>query len=327
MRGVMRIRDLFKKTPPNLSTTGSELDNDPLNCIDTIFWKTGDKEWRLRRVDEWQKIEKAISIQVEYKKNLNAVKAYFLRGKMPDWKGLYNARNPSTHLDLFLFLWLHPSWDEHILRDLRDRYLQSKLIVYDDVAEGFRHFFSSQALAPWWRYESEADSLSYPNVDGHGELLYKVMMGDPTITEYKLLKGHPLAGFPYHPETRAYTLPTEKFDTLCLMGAWLTVETMYPINEEFLYQYDLPLKNWFEAMKTDTETSLIGLHEDSIYSYQLALLQIHSFDTKREGDIRRSRFALKIRKLLDRSEFAEDFNETWAGIKSGKIVPKDPWEK
>ena len=52
--------------------------------LDTSYWKTRDKEWKDNRQKQWQKIEVAATAAAPEKRLKNMIKAFFLRGKMPN---------------------------------------------------------------------------------------------------------------------------------------------------------------------------------------------------------------------------------------------------
>jgi hypothetical protein len=90
--------------------------------IDSSCWQTKDKAWMEPRKTEWEKIARMLQHH-KSAKALTVIKQYYLRGKMPDWEKFIDWDDYRGHLDIICFLWLHPSWDEVVLRLLRDAYI------------------------------------------------------------------------------------------------------------------------------------------------------------------------------------------------------------
>jgi hypothetical protein len=291
-----------------------------LKKIDTSYWKTDDPEWIAKREAYWPTIERMLKrYKSQKKKALNPIRDYYLRGKMPNWKALKDWEDSFRHLDIFLFLWLHPSWDEQVLTELRNAYISSDLVIYEDVFKGFAVFLDSQKTGPtihFWTMEK----LTYPYLDGHGELLFRVLMGDRTVTEYEI-QGHPT-----YDEKKIFKIPCDDLTAIGAMGAWLCLKRLLPINEEFLLQYDEPLEWWYESVKDVDYFNLCEFNKKlkpSAYKY---LYRICHFDTEKEGDTCRTRFVFKIRKILDEREFVPEIKQMWLDVKAGEVEVKDPWE-
>ncbi|MBK8973483.1 MAG: hypothetical protein IPM37_19840 [Hahellaceae bacterium] len=291
-----------------------------LKKIDTSFWKLDDAEWVQAREAYWPTLEVMLKAYKPKKKNISPIKDYYLRGKMPNWNGYKDWEDSSRHLDLFMFLWLHPSWDEGVLTELRDRYITSDLIVFEDVQKGFGEFLDSQidiAAAPY-RHMSQ---VIFPYIQGKGELLFKVMMGNPEITQYEI-QGHPTIG-----KKGMFELPKEDLTVLCTMGSWLCIANMLPIHNDFLFQYDQPLEWWYQSVHAVDVFAQNERHQKIKPQIEKALWRIHHFDTEKEGDTCRTRFVTKMRKILDERPFIKDIKTMWEKVKAGEVQVEDPWER
>lgn len=291
-----------------------------LNKINTSYWSLDDAEWVAQREAKWPAIELMVKGFKSKKKSLNPIKDYYLRGKMPNWKGLMYWDDTSRHLDLFMMLWLHPSWDKAVLSELRDAYMASDLVTLDDIKVGFGKFLYSQiqvAASPYRHMQQ----VRFPYVEGKGELLFDVMMGDRGITEYELASPTLLG------KKQVYTMPREHLDAITTMGAWLTIENLLPVNEGFLFQYDGPLEWWYECCETNDDYFENDTHKKYKPYFEKALWRIHNFDTEKECDTCRTRFVHKIRKILDEREFIPEFKQMWLDVKAGRVEVKDPWKR
>lgn len=116
-----------------------------LESIDTSYWKTKDKEWVEQRQAQWPAIERVVSLN-RRKADVNVIKQYFLRGKMPNWEKYKDWDDLYRHLDLDLFLWLHPSDDHEVLKNLYRIYMESDLIDERDVTRGYGELIGNEFL-------------------------------------------------------------------------------------------------------------------------------------------------------------------------------------
>lgn len=294
-----------------------------LDKIDTSYWLLDNKEWVANREAEWPKIEFMLKNYKPLKKNMNPIKDYFLKGKMPNWNAYKDWDDSSRHLDLFVFLWLHPSSGYDVLTNLCSEYLASDLIVYEDVKSGFNAFLDSQIIMACSHYQpyETIDDVSWPFLSGKGELLFSVMMGEDYDAEFEL------PGNSSCKKEITFSLPKDTLSTICNMGHWLDIERMLPINNDMLLQYDQPLEWWYESVKDVDYFNLKKRYRRQIPSFERALYQIFHFDTEKEGDTCRTRFVYKIRKILDEREFIPEFKQMWEDVKAGKIEVKDPWTR
>lgn len=283
-----------------------------LTNIDTSFWKIKDKEWKAEREASWPRIESMLS-GYKKKKGLNVIKAYYLKGKMPNWKAMREWTDETRHVDLFVFLWLHPSWDRQFLKELRDAYVNSSLITRWDLLSGFDTFLDSQTVPPTMPM-GPADSGDWPYLNGHGELLFEVMFDDPVQTEYEL---PPLTKFG---KKQIVNVKCPGLRVLLLVTKWLSLsKQLEPLQREFLFQYSRPLDWWYESVK-DLQFSGLTEFDKIIFPHvKEALAHIHQFDIDKEGDTCRTQFVVRMRKILDERPFFDEFETIWRQVNSGEI--------
>lgn len=293
--------------------------------IDTSYWKLDDPEWVTQREADWPEIEFMIADFKTKKKAINPIKDYFLRGKMPNWKGFKDWDDIDRHLDLFMFLWLHPSWDKAVLTELRDAYIASDLIVYEDVRTGAYNFLFSQITMTsiWYPYPKE--KISNPDLKGKGPLLLDVIMGDPNISQYEI---EDRAGC-IRRKKQIFEFPSGEYSDLSSAASWLKIKNILPINQEMLLQYDNALEWWYRGVANDDEyfEKKQNKNEVTIGEYYIALYWIHYFDTEISTNPCQINFTHKIRKILDERDFVPFFKQMWLDVKAGKVVVKDAWER
>lgn len=291
--------------------------------IDTSYWRLDDKEWKSNRKNEWARIEPML-VTLKTSKGRTAIKQYFLTGKMPDWDKFRQWDNYDRHVDIFIFLWLHPSWDEALLRSLRDAYLACDLVMPDDIKSGFRIFLRWGIVMACQDYtgEPEEEMKHALLTDGHNELLFKVLMGDLDRKEFLLEPANT-----YPPYSEIFKLPQGQLESVNEMGRWLCIDKMLPINMDMLLQYDQPLEWWYEGCTKDENYFVSHAQEEAAREiFYKALYRIHHFDTDKEGDSGRTRFVHKIRKIFDTREFIGVFSQMWGDVKAGKVEVDNPWE-
>lgn len=287
--------------------------------IDTQYWQLSDPAWVKQRQSQWLSIEPMLlGTMNKSKKAITIIKRYFLKGIMPDFEKLKKWESDYRHLDLFSFLWLHPSWDEQVLTELRHAYVHYRLVLQDDVEIGFSEFISSATHRAEADYEPERGISNIAHSGGYNELLFKVLMGDLSI--------------PYIPEYREKTRwrwqiarKKEGIQDLFYKTSWLCNKHRHQLAEDYLFQYDLPMQLWYEGSSKQQDFFTHKKFARKIPYLDKALYRIHHFDDKKEGDTARSRFVKLARKILDEGDFVAEFKQRWLDVKAGKIIVDDAW--
>ena len=285
-------------------------------AIDTSYWKTDDPLWVKERKNEWSEIEPMLKhAGQKSKKAITIIKRYFLKGDMPDFIKLKDWGVYERHLDLFCFIWLHPSWDEPLLTELRNTYINSPVIKEADALYGIGSFLSNGKRGASLPYtKDEIGNAIF--TDGHNELLFKVLMGD--ITD--LILG-PFSDVPW----TTYK-PKSCITSTYQMTRWLCVDSTNVLNEDCLYQYDLPLESWYQGCTTDETFFEKSKNKGFLPLMEIALYRIHHYDVEKYGDTARSRFVIKMRKILDERSFIPVFKQIWLDVQAGKIKIEDAWD-
>lgn len=289
--------------------------------IDTSYWKIKDKQWMAERKEQWSKIDWML-MDAKSSKGRTIVKHFFLTGKMPNWDALENWEDTNRHLDIFLFLWLHPSWDEKVLRSLRDAYMNSDLIQYYDLDSGFSNFLSwgCTRTASGYAKNTNDENKYLLKTDGHNELLFKILMDD---LKHKTFAMNRI----YNRSKIIFELPQDKFRSINEMGEWLCIKKMTDFHNDMLYQYDLPLEWWYQSCSIDEDYFLKKVQEKAHRAFfEKALWRIHHFDEVKEGLGPRTTFVLKIRKILDERPFIKEFEQMWQRVKADEISISKPWK-
>ena len=283
--------------------------------IDTSYWLVNDKSWVAERKKNWEVIEKYYSDGLEKsKKGMNIIKRYYLKGEMPDFLALKSWNDETTrHLDLYSFLWLHPSRDRSVLINLRDQYVESPLVVTYDINIGLNISSHAGQMLPV-REEKYVDLTRDFNSGGLNLFMFQIIVGD-------LSKD-------YFPENRDTIHKVDKFrkgfDRFVIFGEWLCAKKLSVLSEDCLYQYDDYLQYWLKCCDKDTYFfgSSFKYYKNALV---MALYRINRFDVEKEGDTARGRFVRKVRRLLDEHEFHPIFKELWAEVKSDTNDVKGLW--
>lgn len=298
-----------------------------LNKIDTAFWNTSDKDWMAQRRADWPKIEEMLLSVVQVKKHLPLIKSYYLRGEIPDWDKGQAKYDPKPHLNLFLFLWLHPSWDEAVLTEVRESYINSQTIWHRDVEAGYSSFLVSQGRGKTLNYADVDGYEIYPDLNGFGELLFRVMYINPVVRElnFNSYRTENLDGTSGKVISSAFRIPDQKFDEMVWMSQWLRLGTLVPYNYGFMYQYDDVLNYWYQNVK-DKNYFELGSNREMKPSWYKIIYPFHHFDIEEEGDTCRTRFVKKLRGILDEEQFFDEFNQMWGDIKDDRVKVEDPWD-
>lgn len=307
--------------------------------FDVSFWKTKDKVWVGEREQAWQQVELllyGLSLPKKYKA---ISKRYFMKGVLPDWQK--HKDDEESPLNLFLFLHLHPSRNEQVLRALRDMYLSEKCIKARDVLQGMGNLSTIGTLisAAGGFVVATEDALakelphlsneleSFPPVgskppfiiykklvlhtQGNNEKLFSLLWPEPSQRTLKL------AG-----QSNEIALPSLSHDLLWTLSRWLTLPL--PLNlgsQDMLFQYELPRESWYTQAATEEIPSAPQFAELVL----VALYRIYNFNQAAEGHTPRTHFVQKMIEMFDTREFAPSFKEAWAHVKEGGLQVKDPW--
>jgi len=255
------------------------------------------------------------------------IKRYYLKGVMPNWEQLKYWNNFERHLDLFLFLWLHPSWDNEVLVPLREAYInsaiKSEFVQADDVFKGIGYFLNVSFLyasgSGLSNYEVKKDKFDYVlmHTDGHNEQFYDLCIG----------LGHK-DNFPHIMDNILWKRFREHctFYDLHTLGQWLCLKNeLNKSNLDLIYQYDQPLEVWYYCVNLRSDY----LHYNELYMPLVlkALYRIYHFDTQKEGNTPRTCCVNKLKKILDEREFTDqDFSGMLKQIQAGNVGIENPWE-
>jgi hypothetical protein len=315
---------------------------DAFKDFDTSYWQPKNKVWMAEREQQWREIEKLLYGQHKGKKATAIIKRYFFKGTLPDWKKLEDWDNEDGHLDLMLFLYLHPSQDEEVLRPLRDAYMSSYQVKRRDIMAGLSSLMRIACLtscsggydvAHCEVVEKEIPHLaselrSLPpegekppyiyykelimHTQGNNERLFGLMRPDPKQVSFHL------PGEQHKTLMYAYS-----YENLGTWSKWLTLEL--PLNlgaQDMLFQYDLPLETWYcQCVLDNVPTSYAYLQ-----ILLVALYRIANFKQQAEDDERRAHFSRKLICMFNEREFTPAFKTIWEHVKTGGVEVESPWE-
>lgn len=296
-----------------------------LDSIDTSYWLTKDKIWFDERKLQWPAIEKVVGLNRK-KTEVNVIKQYFLRGKMPKWEHYKNWEDIFRPLPLNFFLWLHPSSDEYVLVTLFRGYIESKLVDVQDIITGYGAFLEHELMRATSSKKSR-DEYPFPFMAEKNIIIFRVVFDNINISKEKVLDF--LGGqenFNREAKEVFYFLGYSHFRR---MRHWLLQDPKSPLSINSLYQYNEVIEWCMTTMTVVNRAELIDELNISINSreYQKALYCFHHFDTEKEGDTCRTRFVQTIRKILDERDFIPEFKKMWQDVKAGKIEVKEPWKR
>ncbi|RHW74804.1 hypothetical protein [Colwellia sp. RSH04] len=292
-----------------------------LEKIDTSYWLTKDKTWVEQRKAQWPAIEKVVGLNLN-KAEVNVTKAYYLRGKMPNWGKYRDWEDLFRPLDLMLFLWLHPSEDPEVLKPLYNTYMESDLIHPDDVTKGYVLFIENE-LRNAITTKKKLKDYSFPYMGKKNITLFRILFVD---IEYAKAKAASLVSPKSHEDKIGYNIGYLNFTSI---WQWLMQDLKLPQAADCLYQYDEVLDWCLTTFNEKNEQEFLTSLEHKVNQtlYQKALYCIYHFDQEKGEVSCRSRALVKVRQLLDDNDFVPEFKQMWEGIKSGEIEVKNPWKR
>ncbi len=325
--------------------------------FDTSHWKTTDKAWMAERRLQWLEIEPLLYLLDKNKKARGIIKQYFLKGTLPEWEKLHdwNQSSTSRHLDLLLFLYLHPSRDDAVLRPLRELFMDNPHALPADRLMGFTelcwgmgfvlpalggtHMFRQSELekqipqsvaqlaqAP----EPYADCrLIVAHTHDSNERLFNLMWPeDATQHQVRL----PVTRNTYFSKAPRYPVDFEEFpllrrplelDQLWTMSQWLaSPKALAPGARDMLFQYERPLEVWYHFCAHEEVSNNAATRELLL----IAVYRIFHFDQQGEGeDSPRTRFVARIKAMFEQREFSPSFQALLAVVRNSEAVVEDPW--
>ena len=290
-----------------------------LDNFDTSHWLLNDKAWLAQRKEDWARIETYFKGPAhKAKKAKTIIKRYFLKGELPDFKSLKDWQSDERHLDIFCFLWLHPSWDKDLLIQLRDEYSLYPDVLKEDVSEGVACFQGFSTIMASQNYDDqEIGDSDVLQTDGHNRLFFDIIISDVKFN-YLLEGGR-----------NDWSIPNSKedFGYIVSITRWLKHEKLNNVNQDCLYQYENYLDYWAiksEESKKYFENKTWHRRKGVVSN---ALVRLVDFDTKKEGDSPRTRSVIKLREIMESYDFHPEVTEMWAAAKAGTLETKgDPWK-
>ena len=294
--------------------------------VDKAHWHPDDPQWLAERKAVWPDVEDRLLVLGKKGKEINVVKRYYLYGEMPDWLKLQDDYADENHLDIYTFLWLHPSWDMNVLGPLRDAYVNFEPAramrfwpVFQPIALGVNTACAA-GVAGWYLDEKETQMKDIVmHAEGHFEELFDLCIGRGCRKEFPhfLLKERPW--------DQIYNQIT--FGHLASIATWLMISReLNACNRDMLYQYDQPLEAWYYSV--NIFPNYFRRYENDKSAIATALWRIFHFDLKQEGDTIRSRCLVKWRKLLKERPFeSPEFNEVLDIVLSDELRIYNPWKQ
>ena len=295
-----------------------------LDSIDTSAWKVKDKGWKSERAEKWLELEKVLS-ENRRKSELNVIKQYYLRGKMPNWEKYKNWDNlgRGRHVDLFLFLWLHPSSDLDCLTGLCRDYINCGCIHHNDL-NGFDAFLYSEfncAVDP----DSGSKLYKFDLADGKNIVVFRAWINNFELFSDRLDYMVESARGGRSAKGLAVLIRCKKYFSFINFKRWLLCDSEVKLTRSCLFRYHDVIEWVFTGLHSGAESGLLDSikYNEGLVSYQKALLCIFNYDASVEDGTGRARSVLQLRKLLDEYPYATEFKKIWEDVKSGRIEAGD----
>jgi hypothetical protein len=302
-----------------MSITEETVENNQVIIIDTSYWKTDDKQWVKDRKNSWKDIKVMFDESIDIpRKEVVAIKRYYLSGVLPDFEALSNEYEYHTAPCLFCAIWLHPSLDKSVLTVVRNILVNSDIYRKNPHWNGFYFLFDYLGERASYPYKKK-EMCMIPYTNGKNKLILEVMLGDiaidnlPENDKYSEIK-----------KSDYISTETIYHHTKWLSNKWLSNKKLNYINDDCIYQYELFSEYWYvnSCKKMNSYTK----------NYQLKMIvegfiRIDLFDVETEGDTARSRFVLNMKNVLNNRDFASNLKEIWLDVKSRKLTMDNIMDK
>lgn len=310
---------------------------DPLDDFDISHWQPKDPAWMAAREALWLEVMELLYLLNKSKKAVGIIKRYFFKGTLPDWGRLKDWEHSERHLDLMLFLYLHPSRDPAVLAPLRDAYLQSAYVVPNDIWLGMinlRSFGMSRSCSGGWSNCSRDEvEMALPHLQG----LLPLLDGDMTSLEahtqgnnerlFRLLFSDPQQQIIALADGREVQVPQHSLLDVWVWSKWLTLKL--PLGQcaaDMLYQYDYPLEFWcaqcgYDLLRFAKDVSR-PVHVEMLL---LAFYRFQHFLAQHDEADPRAPFVRKLVQMIESRDFVPPIQLLWEEVKSGGVVVENIW--
>ena len=293
-----------------------------LEKIDTTFWNLKEPEWVRERNAQWMYLEKKLS-SGRRKSELNTIKQYFLKGKMPNWEKYRKWDGDERHVDLLNFLWLHPSDDVALLTELFLEYVHSDLIHYKDVAYAYGSFFMYELSGFRWE-NNTVSRYQYPFLGRKNIILFNILMSgiDYAESEIELLNAGRINDYLAQLKARY-----REYVAFLYFRLWLLMPDNSPLSESALYQYDEVLDWVFLNIEDQSDEFIKSLeYKSNAESFYRALYCIFHYDSKFPECVGKVRAVNKLRQILSEKKFMAEFECMWEDVINDRVAVKNPWK-
>lgn len=299
-----------------------------LNNIDKSYWLTKNKEWVEARKIEWERIERWVVFYCETKSQVNIAKAYFLRGKTPNWEKWLgdSSKQEKPTLDLRLLLWLHPSEEVEVLKPLFKSFIESPLIRPVDTS-GIGSFLSTELMYSITTVKS-LDEYNFIYMEKKNKVIFDVMFADKDylIEAAKTISVKPFRGNLYSKQSPLRFIKSG-YSHFSFYRLWLSQTIpIKSLSQDSLFQYPDVLEYMYICCQEDAgyfqdiaPVNLIKFHK--LFYCVLNVTERHAVDSIYANS------AKYLCKMFDEREFAPEFKQMWLDVKSGKIEVENAWER
>ena len=283
--------------------------------IDRSAWLLSDPAWVKARQAQWPLIEPVLSQHFGKKPAfLKIVQRFFLSGEMPDWSK--HVPDRQSHLDLYTFLWLHPSHDAAVLAELREQYVASPLTSATDIAQGHDHLAKLHRFSPVGTKEEIAQRQAVLPLLKAGELMFSTLHGEQALQEERRDRPGTWFGFVRWEKWRADLCDLYHF------VQWLTAPRTASSPVPFLLEPSV-WRWWQRDLSEETHRTRLAL---SLSWTQVLepLMTLAAFDAAAGSDAVRAEAATRVRNWLDTQPHDPDLSAAWMLIKRGEFVYVKP---
>ena len=303
--------------------------NDPLQ-LDLSFWKPKNKTWLAQRETQWPHMEKLLKL-TKKQDGLAHCKAYFLKGKLPNWREASQMWEGGSrvggHVDLLSLLLLHPSGDYAVLQPLRDQYLSGRWYGRRglDLLAGFDLFKNLGFRCPC---ENGQKPGTKPKKNGG-----PYSLGEKTEVLTRLfydIIDQPFSDDDLRAEYRHTTHVDFDFmrrrdytEELVRIAEWLRIESLSDAGGRIIYQYEIAASHLIQALRLKlTDRDFIGYRR----GWQTILYRLYRFDTHTKApDVARTTVARRLCEAFDEPGWPKIMGEIRDDIKANKLQVENPW--
>lgn len=283
---------------------------DPL-LIDKDYWRREDEDWLAIREAQWPAARQLLGF---YKPDtaMPVIEDFYPRGKLPSWRTLTRRwreyDETERHLDLFTLLWLHPSNEIEVLRELRDAYWTDGFgRTGYDVKAGFHILTHLGIELAAINGEAVIETKDDPPVERPVSLQF-----DADTEVLATVMFEKLRGTDFQFGDSAYRLLTPGMNSIVRQTDWLAHDTLTAYGSKMMLQHPEALRFCQIVVRADQKALSRQIKRRKRLVLFLRLCA--GFQSDNPEDAPRVEFVEAVKRGFDEGSWPDELTALWSEV-------------